>query len=65
MGRRLGLKESFPWETVEEAFDEELSPSGFTVKDLQENPQGIIIPFSPHTLYKKYERIGFNTPSKR
>jgi anaerobic selenocysteine-containing dehydrogenase len=65
MGRRLGLKEYFPWETVEEAFDEELSPSGFTVKDLQKNPQGIIIPFPPHTLYKKYERIGFNTPSRK
>jgi formate dehydrogenase (coenzyme F420) alpha subunit len=65
MGRRLGLKEYFPWETVEEAFDEELSPSGFTVKDLQKNPQGIIIPFSPHTLYKKYERVGFNTPSRK
>jgi anaerobic selenocysteine-containing dehydrogenase len=65
MGRRLGLEEYFHWASVEEAFDEELSPSGYTVKDLQKNPQGLIINFPPNTLYKKYERNGFNTPSRK
>ena len=65
MGKKLGLEEYFPWPTVEEAFNEELFPSGFAVKDLQRNPQGIIIPYPPHTLYKKYERSGFNTPSRK
>jgi anaerobic selenocysteine-containing dehydrogenase len=65
MARRLDLEEYFPWRSSEEAFDEELAPSGFTVKDLQKNPQGIIMNFQPHTLYKKYEKGGFNTPSKK
>lgn len=57
---RLGLKEDFPWETVEEAIDFQLAPAGITVEMLRQEPAGIAV--SP-TRYRKYQLEGFATPS--
>lgn len=65
LARKLGLGEHFPWETEEEAFDEELKPSGITTKDLKEHPEGILRTIDPQELYQKYERQGFATPTKK
>ncbi|RLI05686.1 formate dehydrogenase [Candidatus Bathyarchaeota archaeon] len=59
LGRKLGYKEEFVWEDVEEAIDEQIKPSGLTVDQLKKGPV-----FLPVT-YKKYEEKGFNTPSKK
>lgn len=60
LGKRLGLDEEFPWETVEEALDEQLKPSGITVKMLRENPNGL---WADKLKFQKYLTEGFNTPS--
>ncbi|OEU72764.1 MAG: formate dehydrogenase [Desulfuromonadales bacterium C00003107] len=60
LGRRLGLKEEFPWQCVEEAIDYQLEPSGVTVAALREQPEGIR---SASVKHQKYTEIGFATPS--
>lgn len=60
LGRRLGLKEEFPWHSVEEAIDYQLEPSGLTVAALREHPEGIR---TAATTYQKYIEGGFSTPS--
>lgn len=56
----MGLGHYFPWNTVEEAIDEQLAPSGLSVKALRENPKGLYA--SPIT-YEKHKNNGFPTPS--
>jgi len=60
LGRRLGLKEEFPWETVEEAIDYQLEPSGITVDTLRQNPAGVR---AEPLEFEKYRSRGFATPS--
>ncbi len=60
LGRRIGLQEVFPWETVEEAIDYQLEPTGITVKMLREQPDGIP---AGEQRFEKYRTDGFNTPS--
>lgn len=57
LGRALGYNKEFSWDTVEEAIDEQLQPSGYTVDEVKNNP--IFFPLQE----KKYEREGFWTPS--
>jgi len=57
LGRRLGYGEHFPWQTIEQAIDYELEPTGITSRDLAEQPEGIQIP-GPSFLYQKYGRKG-------
>jgi anaerobic selenocysteine-containing dehydrogenase len=64
LGRRLGLERYFPWDSVLEAFDWELEPNGIDVAWLRENPGGYHRKYKPSELYRKYERLGFFTPSK-
>jgi len=60
LGRRLGLGEYFPWQTVEEAIDYQLQPSGLTVARLRAHPEGLrATPLE----FEKYRRGGFATPS--
>ena len=60
LGRRLGLAEYFPWQTVEEAIDYQLQPSGLTVSKLRQHPEGLrATPLE----FEKYRRQGFATPS--
>lgn len=60
MARYLGLGEYFPWQTVEEAIDEQLEPSGISVEQLRQNPQGI---YATTLVYEKHRSQGFPTPS--
>jgi len=61
LARRVGLEEYFPWENEEEAINYELEPLGLTVEELREHPEGVAITFSPHEVYRKYEKNGFKT----
>lgn len=60
LGRRLGMEEEFPWQSVEEAIDFQLEPSGLTVDSLRQHPDGVRT--APVT-YQKYADRGFATPS--
>jgi anaerobic selenocysteine-containing dehydrogenase len=62
MAQYLGLGQYFPWKTVEEAIDEQLEPSGITVEQLRQNPQGL---YATPLKYEKYREQGFQTPSKK
>ena len=44
LAKKLGYEEEFPWQDVEQALDEILSPSGLTVSKLKEGP--VILPKS-------------------
>jgi anaerobic selenocysteine-containing dehydrogenase len=41
LGRRMGYTEDFPWNSDEEVLEMFLKPSGLTLKELEENPQGL------------------------
>ncbi len=60
LGRRLGLADYFPWQTVEEAIDYQLEPSGLTVAQLRANPGGLR---ATPLKFEKYRAQGFATPS--
>jgi anaerobic selenocysteine-containing dehydrogenase len=60
MGRRLGLEQEFPWQTVEEAIDYQLEPAGITVEMLRNSPAGVT---AAETVFEKFRREGFQTPS--
>ncbi|ABW65936.1 molybdopterin-containing oxidoreductase family protein [Desulfosudis oleivorans] len=62
LGRRLGLADAFPWETVEEAIDYQLEPSGITVAALRQNPDGLR---AAPLAFEKHHQQGFATPSKK
>jgi len=65
LAQRVGLEEYFPWEKVTDAFDWELAPNNVNVAWLCENPGGYAHRYQPQELYRKYEREGFFTPSKK
>ncbi len=58
-GIRLGQEEHWPWRNVEETFDYRLEPMGITFKEFMDKGG---YEFPPRQ-YKKYERIGFATPT--
>jgi anaerobic selenocysteine-containing dehydrogenase len=60
LGRRIGLAEDFPWDSVEAAIDEQLAPAGVTVERLRQNPDGVRVERLRH---EKYRQEGFATPS--
>ena len=58
---RLGQSEHWPWETIEEVFDWRLKGMGFSSFDaFMEETKG---KYLPSVGYKKYERMGFGTPT--
>ncbi len=59
LGRRLGQEEYWPWETLEKAYDYMLKPLGLTLKEFVDKG-GYDFPPSE---FKKYEKIGFGTPT--
>jgi anaerobic selenocysteine-containing dehydrogenase len=65
LARRVGLAEYFPWDSVIDAFNWELEPNGIDVAWLREHPGGYQRIYEPEELYRKYERTGFFTPSKK
>ena len=62
VAQRLGYEKEFPWKNAEEAIDDQLQPSGITVKELSKSPEGISL---EKFRYQKYLQEGFRTPSKK
>jgi anaerobic selenocysteine-containing dehydrogenase len=60
LGRRIGLAEDFPWDSVEAAIDAQLDPAGVTVELLRQNPDGVRV---EAIRYEKYRQSGFATAS--
>lgn len=59
LAHRMDLGEHFPWLTLEELYDYRLQKTGFTFEELTAKQQ-----FYGHkSVYKKYEKTGFATPS--
>ena len=65
LARKLGLQEYFPWKSTIEAFNWELEVNGTSVEWLRQHPEGYVKKYQPEELYRKYEREGFPTPSKK
>jgi anaerobic selenocysteine-containing dehydrogenase len=57
LARKLGYGAYFPWKDIEEAIDYELKPTGITVRDLREHPEGIQIQ-GPSFLYQRFGHNG-------
>lgn len=62
LAKEAGLQHYFPWQTVEEALDFQLKPTGLTVDELMRNPIGI---WYEKQRFRKYETEGFKTSSKK
>ncbi len=60
IAQALGFKKEFPWLTVEDAINDQLSPSRVTIEDLTTCSGGKTL---EETRYRKYIREGFKTPS--
>lgn len=60
LARRIGLIDEFPWQSVEEAIDFQLEPTGITVEMLRQKPDGI---GTEEMRFRKYSTVGFKTPS--
>jgi len=61
LGRRMGYRDYFPWQSADELFNYLLEPSGITLEQLEQSPGGII--YSPPDRQRKYEQEGLATPS--
>jgi anaerobic selenocysteine-containing dehydrogenase len=61
LGRKMGYAEYFPWQDADEFFSFLLEPSGVSLKQLEENPGGIM--YRSLDDQRKYEQEGFATPS--
>jgi anaerobic selenocysteine-containing dehydrogenase len=60
LGLRLGQEEFWPWETLEDCFDHRIKPMGYNLQKLVDE-NGVLGPRE----YKKYEKHGFATPTKK
>ncbi len=60
LGIRLGQEEHWPWKTVEELLSHRLEPMGCTFKEFITQKGGYD---SLRGEYKKYEQVGFATPT--
>jgi anaerobic selenocysteine-containing dehydrogenase len=60
LGIRLGQEEYWPWPTLEECLNYRFKPLGYTLKELAD-ANGI---FGPPE-FKKYEKYGFATPTRK
>jgi len=65
LARKLGYADYFPWGTIEQAFEEQLKPVRITINELKSHPEGMLRVRSPKDLYRKYEKQGFATPTKK
>ena len=61
LARKLGYKEYFPWNDIEEMIEDQLPTTGFTLEQLKNHPEGIY--HGTPKIHKSYEKTGFNTPS--
>jgi len=62
LAKRLGFGHEFWDGDIEKCFSHILEPTGITLKDLREHPEGIQYDQSPRPA-KYYEEAGFQTPS--
>ncbi len=63
VAKRMGYREHFPWNSVEEVIDWVLEPTGYDVKTLTEDyPSGV---WTGEVRYGEYKERGFRTPSKK
>jgi anaerobic selenocysteine-containing dehydrogenase len=60
LGRRMGYKEYFPWETSNEVIADMVKPMGITLDHFRQHPGGI---YYAQREYQKYIKEGFATPS--
>lgn len=60
LSKRIGMGKYWPWESVEKHIDELLQPMGMTYRELKET-RPILFPRE----YRKYEKSGFKTPSRK
>lgn len=63
LGRRMGYKDYFPWQSTDQFLSYLLEPSGVTLEELERSPGGIVYR-SPDRQHK-YEQEGLKTPSGR
>ena len=63
LARRLGLGNTFPWQSAQEAFDWELAHLGIDTGWLRQHPEGYVQRFDPKSHFRKYTQNGFATPS--
>jgi len=61
LAQRMGIEKSYPFKNAEEWLNFVLEPAHITLNDLRS--KGIVYG-SPPVAYRKYEKNGFNTPSK-
>ena len=61
LARKLGYHRYFQWRDIEDMIEEQLTSTGFTVKDLKMHPEGVYYGTSKE--HRNYEKIGFKTPS--
>jgi anaerobic selenocysteine-containing dehydrogenase len=59
---RMGMGQAYPFRCAEEWLDFVLKPSGVTLDDLRRSH---IVYASPPVVYRKYEKEGFKTPSRK
>ena len=57
LGMRLGQEEYWPWSTLEDAYDYQLKPAGYTLKEFVNK----VWLYTPPPKFKKYEEKGFGT----
>jgi len=60
LAHRLGIGKFFPWKNEKELTRWILEPSGISLKQLEEHPEGVN--YKP-IRYRKWQEAGFNTPS--
>jgi thiosulfate reductase / polysulfide reductase chain A len=60
LGLRLGQEKFWPARTLEEAYDDRLTPMGMTLKQFVNEKKGFDF---PKARYRKYEEKGFGTPT--
>ncbi len=62
LAKRMGIEKEYPFRNAEEWIDFVLKPAQVTLNDLRN--KGIVYA-SPPIVYKKYEKTGFKTPSRK
>jgi len=63
LAKRLGLDEHFFNSDIDVALQHMIEPTGLATTELKSHPGGIILPLN--TCYRKYQKQGFATPSKK
>ncbi|TEB14200.1 Acetylene hydratase [Pelotomaculum sp. FP] len=60
LAKKMGYGRDFPWLTEEQALNYRLKPTGLTLEELKDKPEGVKY---AEWAEKSYERKGFDTPS--